>query len=53
MTLLPVSTLGERIAAGPIPIEEALPIAGEIAGASSTPTNAASSIAISSPPTSN
>ena len=38
-------TLAERIAAGPIPVDEALPIARQIAEALVTPTRRASSTA--------
>jgi serine/threonine protein kinase len=45
-------TLADRVLAGPIPLEDAVSIARQIAVGSKRPTNRASSIAISSPPTS-
>jgi serine/threonine-protein kinase len=39
-------TLGDRIAKGPIPLDEAMPIAAQIARAWPPPTNRGSSIAI-------
>jgi serine/threonine-protein kinase len=45
-------TLADRIALGPVPLEEALSIAKQIADALEAPTSKASFTATSSPPTS-
>ena len=52
MELVEGPTLADRIAQGPIPIDEALPIAKQIAEALEAAHSKASSIAISSPRTS-
>ena len=51
MELVEGPTLADRIAQGPIRVDEALPIARQIAEASRPRTSKASSIAISSPRT--
>ena len=52
MELVEGPTLADRIAQGPIPVDEALPIARQIAEALEAAHEKASSIATSSPPTS-
>ena len=52
MELVDGATLADRIAQGPIPVDEALPIARQIAEALEGRTSRASSTVISSPPTS-
>ena len=52
MELVEGPTLADRIAQGAIPVDEALPIAKQIAEALEAATSRASSTAISSPPTS-